>query len=46
VHASVGRPGWGDAVVHSALVVLRFRDGLVCEIWSSSDLTGADFVAA
>lgn len=46
VHASVGRPGWGDTVVHSALVVLRFRDGLVSEIWSSSDLTGADFVAA
>ena len=46
VHASVGRPGWGTAEARQALVVLRFRDGRVSEIWSSSDLTAPPAVAA
>lgn len=46
VHASVGRPGWGTAVARHALVVLRFRDGRVGELWSSSDLTATAPVVA
>ena len=46
VQASVGRPGWATAETLSALVVLRFRDGRVCELWSSSDLTAPAVVAA
>ena len=46
VHASVGRPGCGTAEARDALVVLRFRDGRVSEVWSSSDLTAPAAVVA
>jgi hypothetical protein len=46
VTALLGRPGWASDATVSALVVLRFRDGLVAELWFSSDLADAGSAAA
>jgi hypothetical protein len=46
VLASVGRVGWGDVLHRTALVVLRFQDDLVSELWFPADFTSPEYAVA
>lgn len=46
VLASVGRVGWGDVLHRTALVVLRFQDDRVSELWFPADLMSPEYAVA